>query len=29
MSLNVEQIRAQFPVLQEQVNGQPLSLIHI
>lgn len=24
MSLNVEQIRAQFPVLQEQVNGQPL-----
>lgn len=24
MSLNVEQIRAQFPVLQEQANGQPL-----
>lgn len=24
MSLNVEQIRAQFSVLQEQVNGQPL-----
>ena len=24
LSLNVEQIRAQFPVLQEQANGQPL-----
>ena len=24
MNLNVEQIRVQFPVLQEQVNGQPL-----
>ena len=27
MSLNVEQIRAQFPVLQEQANGQPLEYL--